>query len=184
MSFLRNVYWSISYVIHGRRVNASEGIKLRLSGSIQGGKNIFIGKNFFAGKDFRLYCQPEAKIVIGDDCGFMDRICITAGEQITIGNRILGGSDILITDNDHGTDAGDINCYANQPIVCSPTSIGDECWIGEHVCILKGTHIGERAVIGAGSVVTHDIPPYCIAVGNPAKVIKKWDFEQRQWVDC
>ena len=51
--------------------------------------------------------------------------------------------------------------------------IGDNCWIGENVIVLPGVHIGDGSIIGAGAVVTHDIPNYSLAVGNPAKVIKK-----------
>ncbi|MFW5525562.1 MAG: DapH/DapD/GlmU-related protein [Prevotella sp.] len=51
--------------------------------------------------------------------------------------------------------------------------IGDNVWIGDKATVLAGVHIGEGVVIGANSVVTHDIPPYCVAVGNPATVIKK-----------
>jgi acetyltransferase-like isoleucine patch superfamily enzyme len=56
------------------------------------------------------------------------------------------------------------------------------CWIGEKVIILPGVNIGERSIIGAGSVVTKSIPAYSIAVGNPARVIKTWNKDSKQWV--
>ena len=55
-------------------------------------------------------------------------------------------------------------------------------WIGNSTIILPGVTIGEKSIIGAGSVVTKSIPPYCIAAGNPAKVIKKYDFNTKMWV--
>lgn len=58
----------------------------------------------------------------------------------------------------------------------------DECWIGERAIIMPGVTIGKRSVIGAGAVVTKSVPQYCVAVGNPAKIIKKFDFEQGKWV--
>ena len=58
----------------------------------------------------------------------------------------------------------------------SAVKIGNDVWIGEGVKILKGVTIGDGAIIGAGSVVTKDIPPYCFAVGVPAKVIKQRDY--------
>ena len=61
--------------------------------------------------------------------------------------------------------------------------IGDDSWIGENVCII-GASIGRHCVIGANAVVTKEIPDYCVAVGNPARVIKRYDFEQKDWVSC
>ena len=67
-------------------------------------------------------------------------------------------------------------CYAK------PVHIGDKVWVGESVCILPGVTIGECSIIGAGSVVTKSIPPYSIAVGTPAKVIKRYNFDTRSWI--
>ncbi|UCE50801.1 MAG: acyltransferase [Phycisphaerales bacterium] len=60
--------------------------------------------------------------------------------------------------------------------------IQHDVWIGSNSVILRGVKIGNNSVIGGGSVVTKDIPPYCVAVGNPARVIKKYDFETGRWI--
>ena len=60
--------------------------------------------------------------------------------------------------------------------------IGNGVWIGQRSIILPGVTIGEHSIIGANSVVTHDIPAYCIAAGQPAKIMKKWDFDNLTWV--
>ena len=60
--------------------------------------------------------------------------------------------------------------------------IDDGVWIGNNVVVLPGAWIGKKAVVGAGSVVTGKIDDYCIAVGNPARVIKRWDFNSSTWV--
>ena len=69
----------------------------------------------------------------------------------------------------HPLDADERDAYEN----CLPVTIGERCWIGGHATICPGVTIGDRCVIGAGSVVTHDIPADSLAVGNPAKVIRK-----------
>ena len=69
----------------------------------------------------------------------------------------------------------------SQPLSAKNVYIGNGCWIGEQVCILSGVSIGEKCIIGAGSVVTKSIPDYCIAAGNPAKVLKKYNFETKRW---
>ena len=69
-----------------------------------------------------------------------------------------------------------------QPIIQKKNvSIGSGSWIGENVCIIGAT-IGKHCVIGANSVVTHDIPDFSVAVGSPAKIIKRYDFSQNKWV--
>jgi len=60
--------------------------------------------------------------------------------------------------------------------------IEDECWIGANAVITAGVTIGKHSVIAAGSVVTKNIPPYSVAVGNPARVIKQYNFETKQWL--
>ena len=69
-----------------------------------------------------------------------------------------------------------------QPIIQNGTvEIGERSWLGENVCVL-GAIIGKHCVIGANSVVTHDIPDYSVAVGAPAKVIRKYDFSSKEWI--
>jgi acetyltransferase-like isoleucine patch superfamily enzyme len=60
--------------------------------------------------------------------------------------------------------------------------VEDGVWIGGGAIITAGVHIGRNAVVGAGAVVTKDVPPYSVAIGNPAKVVKQYDFELKKWV--
>ena len=69
------------------------------------------------------------------------------------------------------------HCFIENEVV-----IGDNVWIGDNVTVLPNVHIGKGCVIGANSVVTKDIPDNCIAVGIPAKVIKKFDYKEKKWV--
>jgi acetyltransferase-like isoleucine patch superfamily enzyme len=61
-------------------------------------------------------------------------------------------------------------------------TVEDECWIGANAVITAGVTLGKHSVIAAGAVVTKSIPPYSVAVGNPARVIKQYDFEKKQWI--
>ena len=88
---------------------------------------------------------------------------------------------MFISDENHGMSPLTDN-YRMNPLETKEVVIGDGCWLGEKSCVLPGVHIGKKTIIGAGSVVTKDIPDYCIAAGNPCKVLKTWDHEKEEWV--
>ena len=71
--------------------------------------------------------------------------------------------------------------YMDQKLSAQDVKIGNGCWIGEKVSILSGVTIGEKCIIGAGSIVTKSIPSYSIAVGNPARIIKQYNFYTKRW---
>ena len=78
--------------------------------------------------------------------------------------------------------AGDLEKgYNAQKMLKKTVHINDNVWCGDRVIVLPGVTIGEGTIIGAGSIVTRDIPPYCIAAGNPARVIKKWNKGKTVW---
>lgn len=151
---------------------------------LQGGgnKNIYIGHNTGIGKHVILGCWKhfldkdyEPKIVIGDYTNIGDYTQISAANKVIIGNGVLTGRYVYISDNNHGTsDFSELqkrprqrNLYIKGPVV-----IGDNVWIGDKVSILSGVTIGEGSIIGCNAVVTHDIPPYSVVGGVPAKIIK------------
>lgn len=71
---------------------------------------------------------------------------------------------------------------AEQGVSTAPIHIGEDVWIGANAVILAGIEIGKHSVIAAGSIVTRSIPPYSICAGNPAKIIKQYDFEKKEWI--
>ena len=109
----------------------------------------------------------ESKLEIGDNCGFSGTV-IGCFKDIIIGNHVKCGANTLITDSDW---------HPEDPRSAEPKAIHihDNVWLGVNVTVLKGVSIGKNSVIGAGSVVTRDIPANVIAAGNPCKVIKKLD---------
>ncbi|MBD2028212.1 acyltransferase [Leptolyngbya sp. FACHB-711] len=114
-----------------------------------------------------------SKIQIGGYTYINRNTFVDASLLITIGCHCAIGPNCYITDHDHGTNL-DLPPLA-QPLIAKPTHIGDRVWLGANVTVLKGVTIGADAVIGAGSVVTKDIPERVIAVGTPAKVLRYRD---------
>lgn len=155
---------------------------------LSGEKYIYIGNNVTILKSCRLAVYGEnikksCSIIIGDGCyiGFNFTALADARGKIIIGNNVLFASNIIITNEDHGINPEIEDSYMEQELSYKDVQIDDECWIGEKVCILPGVHIGKKSIIGAGSVVTKSIPDYSIAVGNPARVIKKYNFTKHCW---
>lgn len=155
---------------------------------IEGDSNLQIGKNCFVGAGSELlvyrshFDRPlEARLVIGNHVRITARCRITCAGKIEIGNDALFGPDVFITDHNHGMDPEKPGGYSPQDIMIRNVKIEEGVWLGQRVCVLPGTTIGAHSIIGANSVVTHDIPPYSMAVGSPARVIKKWNFDRRIW---
>lgn len=142
------------------------------------GSGISFGKNVNIGRSCRIETfatseYPNPVIDIQDNVNINWYCHIGAINKIQIGKNVLIGSFVMIIDHSHG-DNLDLNCNPqSRPLVSDgPIIIEENCWIGEKCSILPNVRIGRNSVIGANSVVTKDIPPYSIAVGCPAKVIK------------
>lgn len=115
---------------------------------------------------------PHAQLLIGDRVG-MSAVTITAHELISIGADSQIGAGTVITDSDWHCLEPDVEARHRQSGRSRPVQIGRNVFIGTRCIILKGVTIGDHAVIGAGSVVTHDIPANAHAAGNPCKVISQ-----------
>lgn len=112
----------------------------------------------------------KGEIIVGEHTYINYGTSISAHDRVTIGRHCLLGHYAFISDNnEHGLVIRDAKPQS------VPVMIDDHVWIGSRVIILPGVHIGHHAVVGAGSVVTKDIPPYSLAVGNPARVIRTLD---------
>lgn len=96
---------------------------------------------------------------------------IVAGASIDIGRDALIAAYCVIRDSNHGMEPG--MPMARQPQRSQPVRIGEDVWLGAHVAVTAGTSIGSGAVVGANAVVTRDLPPFCIAAGVPARVLRQ-----------
>ena len=162
--------------------------KLQISNGVEIFGNIKIGSNVFIGSNAKMYKENTISdnVYIGDNvelrCNAGNKISIGEGCTINRGSLIMGKVSILndcliaplciIVGSNHNFSESD-SCIKNQGISSKGIVIESNVWLGAQVTVLDGVKIGEGAVIGAGSVVTKDIPPNCIAVGNPCKVIKE-----------
>ena len=144
--------------------------------------NIIIGKNTQIYGSIFVY-PYSGKVTIGDNCSLGELSRIVSSEDILIGNRVLIAHNVNIFDNNsHPKDANlrhedFINNYTlgikKYDLNSKKIIIEDDVWIGFNSIILKGLTIGEGAIIGAGSVVTRNVPPWTINVGNPLRSIKQ-----------
>lgn len=156
-----------------------KGSKLARDLSLREANSISVGSNSSILSHCVLECIKidgnEPSLIIGNNCSINEYNHITCVSRVTIGNDVLTGRYVLITDNSHGeptyTDML-LSPLKRKVISKGPVIIGDRVWIGDKATILPGVTVGECSIIGANSVVTKDIPPYSVACGNPAKVIK------------
>lgn len=129
-------------------------------------------------EDYSCLNNAVGNIIIGDYCRI--GLSNTVIGPITIGNRVNISQNVVLIGLDHGYQ--DITKgIIEQGVTTSPIVIGDDTIIGANTVILPGVTIGKHCFIGAGCVVTKDIPDYCVAVGNPAKIIKQYSTETNQW---
>lgn len=115
-------------------------------------------------------------ISIGDRCQIGDDVHITATNNVVIGNDVLMGKKITISDNSHGKTT--IDSMSISPLIRPCVSKGaviieDNVWIGDKATILSNVTIGHNSIVAANAVVTHDVPPFCVVGGIPAKIIKQ-----------
>lgn len=123
------------------------------------------------GRDVELGTEEDGRINIGSCVRINRGSTIFSYDHISIGDYTMIGEFVTIRDANHGIDSGRL--IRNQPHKAQAIHIGRDVWIGRGVCILPGVSIGDGAVVGANSVVTKSIPAGKIAVGSPARVVKK-----------
>ena len=111
------------------------------------------------------------KVKVGNNTVINYRFQCNVSSSVTIGDYVGVATNVLVTDADHVVEKGG-KLTQDKKYLSEPVVIGNNCWIGQNVVILKGVKIGDNCVIGASSVVTKDIPSNSIAVGSPAKVVK------------
>ncbi|HFR3449536.1 TPA: hypothetical protein ACHU7I_002122, partial [Streptococcus suis] len=153
------------------------------------GQGIFIGNNVRFGNDLRLSCYSSMPnqvpyIEVQDGVYAGNHISILTADIVVLEKEVLLASYINIIGENHSINPESEDNYGKQPLQTSSIRIREGAWIGQSVSIISGKDgivIGKKSIVGTGSVVTKSIPDYSIAVGNPAKVIKTYNFDKHVW---
>src|SRR5690606_20946880 len=145
--------------------------------------DLFPYRNFSLGRksvieDFTTINNGVGDVIIGNET-FIGSSNVIIG-PVEIADHVMTAQNVVISGMNH--------CYENldipptkQPVTTSRILIADNVWIGANSVITAGVSIGRHSVIGAGSIVTKDIPPYSVAAGNPARIIKAYNAEKKIW---
>ena len=130
-------------------------------------------------EDYAIINNGMGDVIIGDYTHVTSRVKIVG--PVKLGNYVTIGSGAQVTGLTHNYLDID-KPIAKQGVSPNLTVIEDDVWIGGNSCINQGIPIGSLCIVAAGSVVTKSVRPYCFVGGNPAKIIKKYDFQQQAWI--
>jgi acetyltransferase-like isoleucine patch superfamily enzyme len=168
--------------------SAGRNIVIKPGTELTGAHRMAFGDDVFIGRDSQIMlgaerAAPGPQIVFGRGTSINRRALIVAVNEIVFGEYVLTAPGIYVADSSHE--------YRNVGVPVTmqglePSSgrvhVGDHAWIGIHVAIVGNLSIGRGAVIGANAVVTRSIPDYCIAAGQPARVVRAYDDRPQAWV--
>jgi len=149
---------------------------------------VSIGDNVTIGNDTDIYVHPlqrdskDSIIQIGNNVHIGRNNIIGARRSIILEENVLIGPHVMIGDHSHQYEDVGIPIKLQKATGAGPVRIERDSWIGANVFILPNVTVGRHAVVGANAVVNRDIPAFSVAVGIPAQVIKRYDFDLKQWV--
>ena len=189
VNYSRGFFWAIIRFRRPRGLMLGHGIKMISSSKLAYGKGVSLGMGCYMDcsaisgvqignrvtiREYGwLQCrsglnQAAKSVTIGDDVYIGPFSVLGAGGDLTISENCQIGARLTISAESHS--ASNSGSYVEGTTTRSGVSIGRNCWIGNNVCIIDGVHIGDNCVIGAGSVVTRNIPSNNLAFGSPARI--------------
>jgi acetyltransferase-like isoleucine patch superfamily enzyme len=139
-----------------------------------------VGANTLFEPDVWITVADEARVRIGEGTLLNIAVMVAAVQLVEIGSHCMLANGCFVTDANHRFDDPGTPITWQGFDSKGPTRIGDNVWLGAHAVVTSGVTIGERCVIGANSVVTQDIPPFSIAAGVPAKVLRAVTYDGAQ----
>lgn len=129
-------------------------------------------------EDFSAINNGVGDVIIGDKTRI--GLSNTIIGPVTIGNDVRLAQNITLSGLNHNYEDVSLPIHV-QGVYTSPIIVEDDCWIGANVVVVAGVTIGKHSIVAAGCIVTKNIPPFSVAVGNPARVIKTYNFETKTW---
>ena len=180
--YFQNLKNRMIFMKYGRNVYFFPGVHVVRPEYVSIGDNVTIGRNV------DLFVHPEdpeareAIIEIGNNVHVGTNNIIGARKKVVLEENVLLGPHVMMGDHSHAYENIEIPIKYQTVTEPGPVRIERDSWIGANVFILPNVTIGRHAVVGANSVVNRDIPPYSVAVGTPARVIRRYDFESKRWV--
>lgn len=174
-----SVWWRLRLGDFGRRSTIGRPFLLTSP------KNLYLGSDVTIWRGARIETFATASghgcIDIGDGTVIQPHVHLASASMISIGPGTLFASYVYVTDHDHAISDPHAPKTRTRALTTAAVQIGANVWLGEKVIVLKGVEIGDNSIVGAGSVVTHDIPRDSLAIGSPARVIRQYDAKNRRW---
>lgn len=178
-------YFLLRYPIYKMTLGALGTGSVLIQPMLTGRKGIHIGSRVFIRKNTWLAtaCHQKGaspRLLIGSGT-YVGNFChFYSTSLVDIGEKVLFADRVYVSDNSHTYE--DVRLpVIDQPVrQLKPVRIGYGSWIGENACVI-GCTIGRNCVVGANTIVTFDVPDYCVVVGAPAKIIKRFDIENNKW---
>ena len=183
-SKLRRSYYKLQYGIDTKE-GSIIGAKCKILGdAIAIGRNSTIGTNSWVQtiQKYHIF-DYSGKITIGNGVNIGGHACITAANEIVIGDNCLFSEYVYITDHFHGYDPEGGRLIEQKLSSKGSTIIGENSFLGFRVTVLSGVNLGRNCVVGSHSVVTSSFPDYSMIAGVPARLIKKYDKNIKQWIE-
>ena len=147
---------------------------------LMGIKRVFIGKKVRIFPHLRMETHQEGSIHIEDDVIISQNVHITSAGNLSIGKSSLILANVFITNIDHDYQTIGQHVVKQQYHV-EETAIGENCYIGMGAAIMAGTVLGKQCVVGANAVVRGTFPDFCVIVGAPARIVKKYNPDTQKW---
>ena len=170
------VKWFVNPFLHPKKHGSIVRRRVRLDvfpfNRFEMGRNAVI-------EDFCTVNNGVGDVLIGNDATIgMSNVLIG---PVQIGNNVIIAQNVVISGLNHNYEDVNLPIQA-QGVRTARIMVEDDCWIGANAVITAGITIGKHSIIAAGAVVTKNVPAFCIAAGNPARIIKRYDAAQKAWV--